>query len=346
MNKKFIMTALALSLGSAAFAQSSVTLYGVIDTAVQRQTNATPTGGSLSAVTSGAISGSRYGFRGQEDLGGGMKALFTLEAGFNPNDGSRGQGGLAFGRQAFVGLAGDFGQVTLGRQYTPLFEHYGNFDPLWGISNVNESGFYLAYGTFRQNNAVRYAKNIAGVNFAAMHGFGNVANSASAGQLNGLQATYAVGSLNLGAAYQKFDVNTTSSTNLGSTKNAMIAANYGFGPARVYFNYMDTKLASGSKSDVATLGVSYEVAPLVNLVGAYYNDKTKSATNVKGSRNTTALGLTYSLSKRTMVYGYYDRSKENAGYAVTAIPAGSDIFGAASTLNTRSNYMVGIRHAF
>ena len=99
MKKTFLMTALALSMGTA-FAQSSVTLYGVIDTAYQHQTNATATGGTLNAVTSGSISGSRYGFKGKEDLGGGLYSLFTLEAGFNPNDGSRGQGGLAFGRQA------------------------------------------------------------------------------------------------------------------------------------------------------------------------------------------------------------------------------------------------------
>jgi len=345
MKKTFLMTTLALSMGSA-FAQSSVTLYGVIDTAYQHQTNATATGGTLNAVTSGSISGSRYGFKGKEDLGGGLYSLFTLEAGFNPNDGSRGQGGLAFGRQAFVGLGGDFGQLTVGRQYTPLFEHYGNFDPLWGISNVNESGFYLAYGTFRQNNAVRYAKNIAGVNFAAMHGFGNVSGSTSAGQLNGLQANYTAGPLLVGAAYQKFDVNASASTNLGSTSNAMIGANYGFGPARVFFNYMDTKLSTGAKSDVATLGVNYEVTPLVGLVGAYYNDKTKSTTNVNGSRNTLALGVTYSLSKRTMVYTYVDRSKQNSGYSATAISAGSDLFGAPTTLTTRSNLLVGVRHAF
>lgn len=345
MKKTLLMSALALSMGTA-FAQSSVTLYGVIDTAYQHQTNATPTGGSLNAVTSGAISGSRYGFRGKEDLGGGLYSLFTLEAGFNPNNGSLGQGGLAFGRQAFAGLGGDFGQVTVGRQYTPLFEHYGSFDPLWGISNVNESGFYLAYGTFRQNNAVRYAKNIAGVNFAAMHGFGNVSGSSSAGQLNGLQANYSIGSLMLGAAYQKFDVNTSAATNLGSTRNAMFGATYGMGPARLFFNYMDTKLNTGAKSDVATLGLNYDVAPLVGLVAAYYNDKTTSATQVDGSRNTLALGLTYTLSKRTMVYTYVDRSKQNSGYAATAIGTGSDLFGAPSTLSTRSNLMLGVRHAF
>ena len=339
-----IAAVMALGLAGAAQAQSSLTIYGSIDEYFNHMTSSS--GAKLNTLQDGKDLRSRLGFRGVEDLGGGLYSLFTLEAGFNPADGSRGQGGLAFGRQAFVGLGGDFGQLTIGRQYTPLFEHYGNFDPLWGISNVNESGFYLNYGTFRQNNAVRYAKSIAGVNFAALHGFGNVSGSTSAGQLNGLQANYTAGPLLVGAAYQKFDVNSSASTNLGSTSNAMFGANYGFGPARVFFNYMNTKLNTGAKSDIATLGVNYEVTPLVGLVGAYYNDKTKSTTNVDGSRNTLALGLTYTLSKRTMVYTYVDRSKQNSGYSATAIAAGSDLFGAASTLTTRSNLMLGVRHAF
>ena len=346
MNKKYLAAAVALSL-SPAFAQSSATLYGVIDTAFQHQTNATPTGGTLNAMGSGSISGSRWGVKGSEDLGGGLKTVFDLEAGFNPTNGSAGQGGLAFGRQAFVGMEGDFGRVTAGRQYSVMGEHYFAFDPLWGISNVNESTFYLAYGTFRENNSVRYSKSFGGLSLAAMYGFGNIASSTSAGASSGVQASYTSGALNLGAAYQQTDVNTSSSTNLGSNKNGMLAANYGFGPARVYFNYMDSKLANnGGKSDVTTLGLNYEITPLVNLVAAYYHDKTSTAASVSGSRSTTAVGLSYSFSKRTMVYANIDSSHENAGYAAFAIPAGSDIFGGPATVSSRSNYMVGIRHAF
>lgn len=351
MNKKYLAAAVALTL-SPAFAQSSATLYGVIDTAVQHQTNATPTGGTLNAMGSGSISGSRWGVKGAEDLGGGLKTVYTLEAGFNPTNGSAGQGGLAFGRQAFVGMEGDFGRLTGGRQYSVGAEHDFNFDPLWGISNVNESTFYLSYygnqgSTFRVNNSVRYSKGFGGLNVAAMYGFGNVASSSSASAYSGVQASYTTGALNLGAAYQQTDLNTSASTNLGSTKNTKLSGNYGFGPARVFVNYMDTKVGNnGGKSDVTNLGLNYEITPLVNLVAAYYYDKTSTAASVNGSRSTTALGLSYSFSKRTMVYAYVDSSHENAGYAAFAIPAGSDIFGSAATVSSRSNVMFGIRHAF
>lgn len=344
--KKTLVAVAALTMGSA-FAQSSATLYGVIDTAVQRQTNATPTGGSLTAVTSGSISGSRWGVRGVEDLGAGLKTIFTLEAGFNPANGSAGQGGLAFGRQAFVGLSGDFGKVTTGRQYSIMADHDFAFDPMFGVSNVNESTFYLAYGSFRQNNTVRYNKEFGPIAVTAMYGFGNVAKSTSAGAYSGASVAYIGGALNASLGYQQSDANSTSTTNLGTTKNTLVAANYGMGPARAYFNYLDTKLANnGGKSDVSTLGVSYDVTPLVSLIGAYYYDKTNTAAGVTGSRSTTALAATYTLSKRTMVYAYVDRSTEKSGYAAFAIPAGSDIFGAASSLTGRNNFMVGVRHAF
>ncbi len=97
-------------------AQSSVTMYGVVDVAVERVKGAT----SLTRVTSGQQQGSRWGLRGSEDLGGGLKALFVLETGFNADTGTLGQGGRMFGRQSFVGLGGGWGAVRLGRQYTPM----------------------------------------------------------------------------------------------------------------------------------------------------------------------------------------------------------------------------------
>jgi len=337
MKKTLVATAAILSLGSA-FAQSNVTLYGVIDTAFQSQNNQTATGGSLTSIGSGAISGSRFGFKGTEDLGGGNNALFQLEGGFNPANGASGQGGLMFGRQAFMGLSGSWGKFTVGRQYDQLFEMLGNFDPLWGISNANNTGFYLAYdgAGVRVNSSARYGFAAGGFNGAVMYGTGGIAGASSAGSYKGLNASYTAGPLNVGGAWQSKDLNTSATTALGTQSNSLIGANYGFGPARVFFNYQTTKFSTNSNtSKITTLGLNYDITPTVGLVAAYYNDKVSAATSSK--RNTFGLGVTYSLSKRTMVYGYLDTTKADAAYAISpaAIPG-----------TTQNTYMVGLRHGF
>src|SRR5262245_39183159 len=118
--KRIALSTLALAAAGAAgtaSAQSSVTLYGVVDAFYQYATG----GNSINRLQSGGINGSRLGVRGAEDLGGGLKALFTLESGINLDDGSVGQSGVFWGRQAFVGLGSDFGTLTLGRQYSSVY---------------------------------------------------------------------------------------------------------------------------------------------------------------------------------------------------------------------------------
>lgn len=124
MNKTLIVAALAGIPAIAAHAQSSVTLYGLIDAGITYTNN--QGGHSAWQETSGSINGSRWGLRGTEDLGGGLKAIFTLENGFGINNGTLKQNGREFGRQAFVGLAHDgFGSLTLGRQYDSVVDYLG-----------------------------------------------------------------------------------------------------------------------------------------------------------------------------------------------------------------------------
>ncbi|WP_240655869.1 porin, partial [Paraburkholderia phosphatilytica] len=122
--KRIALSTLSLALlgaAGAAHAQSSVTLYGVLDNSIQYVSNVG--GHSLWNMAAGNLQGNRFGLKGTEDLGGGLKAIFQLENGFNPNTGSLGQGGRMFGRQAYVGLSGDqWGTVTLGRQYDPVVD--------------------------------------------------------------------------------------------------------------------------------------------------------------------------------------------------------------------------------
>ncbi|MGA7815976.1 porin, partial [Caballeronia sp.] len=128
MKKKVIAAALLGVLASAAHAQSSVTLYGLLDVGVTYTNSQVTVNGGHSNVqlVSGPVDGSRWGLRGAEDLGGGLKAIFTLESGFNLNDGTLAYNGREFGRQAFVGLSSvDYGALTLGRQYDSMVDYVG-----------------------------------------------------------------------------------------------------------------------------------------------------------------------------------------------------------------------------
>ena len=130
MNKKNLVVLIAALAATSAYAQSSVTVYGLVDTAV-RMTTAEANGKSQTAMTEGAFQGPRVGFKGEEDLGGGTAAVFKLESGFLSNTGASDQQGQLFGRQAFVGLKDkSLGELDAGRQYGVAFDVLGNYDPL------------------------------------------------------------------------------------------------------------------------------------------------------------------------------------------------------------------------
>jgi general bacterial porin, GBP family len=115
MRKSLMFAASWSAFSAAALAQSSVSLYGLVDAGITYTNNVK--GHSLWQETSGAVNSTRWGLRGTEDLGGGLSAIFTLEGGFSTNNGTLSQGGREFGRQAFVGLADSkFGALTFGRQ--------------------------------------------------------------------------------------------------------------------------------------------------------------------------------------------------------------------------------------
>jgi predicted porin len=186
-----------------AFAQNAVTLYGVIDEGIDYTNNAGT--GHAFEMTSGYAQGSRWGLKGTEDLGGGLKAVFQLENGFVVNNGRLGQGGLEFGRQAYVGLADDkFGTVTLGRQYDSLVDYLAQT-----TANGNWAGYLFAHpydndntdNTFRVNNTVKYTSPaLSGFQFGGTYSFSNDTNFANNRQYS-VGAQYANGGLLVAAAY-------------------------------------------------------------------------------------------------------------------------------------------------
>jgi predicted porin len=201
MKKSLVALAALGAFACAAHAQSSVTLYGIIDEGFNINTNAG--GAHLYNLSSGVLQGSRWGLRGTEDLGGGLKAVFVLENGFDVNSGRLGQGGLMFGRQAYVGLgSSQFGTVTLGRQYDSVVDYVGPLEvgDQWGGYIAAHPGDLDNFNNaYRTNNAIKFTSvNYAGLTFGGMYSVGGVAGDYSRNQTWSLGAGYTNGPLVLG----------------------------------------------------------------------------------------------------------------------------------------------------
>lgn len=337
--KKNLLAAAALmALAGAASAQSSVTLYGVVDVGLE-QTRLSP-GGSTTRLSSGIQSGSRWGVKGREDLGGGLSAAFQLESGFDATTGAQGQGGLAFGRQAWVGLNGGFGSLKLGRQYVPLFLAQDTIDP-FGTGIIGDGSGMAAvfrhYGV-RMNNAINYSTPaMGGFSAEAAYGLGEQAGSASLGSQYGFSATYEGGPLTVVGAYHNQGL-VSGGADAGDSRSFLVGATYDFKAAKLHAAFADNrdKDAAGTntgRSRDYMLGVSAPVGP-VSLMASFIRHNDRLVANADADM--WAVGATYALSKRTNFYTSYSRINNDAAGSTGSGVAGTDI----SWIN------VGIRHRF
>jgi len=381
MKKTLMVAALTGVFATAAHAQSSVTLYGLIDAGITYTNN--QHGHSNWQQTSGSVNGSRWGLRGAEDLGGGLKAIFTLENGFGINDGSLKQGGREFGRQAFVGLSStQFGAVTLGRQYDSMVDYVG---PL-ALTGTQYGGTQFAHpfdndnlnNSFRINNSVKYTSaNYGGFKFGGLYGFSNQADGFANNRAYSAGASYNWGGLNVGAAYLQLNSNgangAAAAFNSGgavSSDNTFFAgrqqtwgagASYAFGPATVGLVYSQTNLSglvgigAGASGQPGGIGLPnnsahfqnyeanarYALTPAVSIAGSY----TYTRASLAGTRphwNQFNLQTAYALSKRTDVYLQGEYQQVNEGAIV-----GADINGlGASSNNKQVAVTAGLRHRF
>lgn len=213
--KKCVFGGTLVMISVAAHAQSSVTLYGLTDVGVTYLNSAQTgkigghlNGGSQIALTDAhttGLSGSRWGLRGAEDLGGGLQAIFVLENGFMVNSGALAQGGAEFGRQAYVGLvSNNAGTVTAGRQYDPLVESVQQFSaPYWaGYMSSHVGDVDNLSNTNRINNSIKYTSpSFFGIRAAALYSFGGVAGNQTQNQIWSLGASFIGGAFSMGAGY-------------------------------------------------------------------------------------------------------------------------------------------------
>lgn len=238
-----MMTAPVLLASAPVMAQSSVTLYGLIDEGLIFNTNSG--GHQQYSMVSGVHGGSRFGLRGIEDLGGGYKAIFRLENGFDLNTGKLGQGGLMFGRQAYAGLTTPYGTLTMGRQYDSVVDYVGpvTVGDQWGGTIGSHPGDLDNFdNTQRVNNTIKYTSvNYNGFTFGGMYSFGGIAGETGRNQVWSLGAGYNHGPLVLGIAYLNarnpnvsFFGTSSSSTLTAATTNIPSPVYSGYASAQTY----------------------------------------------------------------------------------------------------------------
>ncbi len=306
-----------------------VTLYGVIDLDLTySRNNKDP---SVSTVTSGNWNGSRLGLRGNEDLGDGLKAVFQLESGFGINNGQLEQGGRLFGRQAYVGLAGRLGAVTLGRQYAAS-------DAVAGIVDIISSGSFLSayksqfyWRLDRLDNALLYSSpKMGGLQAVLGYAFGE--NDGAAGSSTRTAGVlYSAGPLTAGVSFESWATSSFS----GSAREYdfwNFAASYDLGAAALVAGYsaddanQDISSTIAVKSETFALGAKLTAGAAGKIISLFQVIKPEHG----AAMNITSLSYTHALSKRTALY---------AQTAVANSPA-ADVYG------RRSEFTFGIHHQF
>lgn len=369
----FALAALAL-VASGAQAQSSVTIYGIVDvgvtysSAVSRGT--TPgSNGSRFSLDSGDVSTSRIGFKGSEDLGNGLKAIFQLENGFNADTGAMATSNTLFDRKSVVGLSGSFGTVTVGRQVDFLDDIGSRYTSVQTFGGNAVKGAHFDNGDrvsgSRADNSVRFdSANYGGFTGNLFYGFGEVAGSTSAGQAFGFGVNYANGPFGIGAGYYQTKLSAVSGTaQPGDTnlKTFTLGTSYQLGAAKIYGAWSQVKkplvaavgttlqtLGAGYKANVFDIGVDYALNPNLHLLGSVIRDSVKINRRTTGatSGNTTQfnLGVDYFLSKRTDVYAMY--SNLRAGDLVNPGVTNAAYSAAPYDDSTQNVLRVGLRHKF
>ena len=358
------LAALGLAAAAAAAQGQSVTAYGILDVALEHVDSIGAQNATLSRMpgNTGSVP-SRLGFRGSDDLGGGLRGVFTLEMGFAPDTGVFSQGNRGFGRQAFVGLAGAWGALTFGRQYTMLYWSLLDADQLG--PNLYGSGSLDAYiPNARADNAIAYKGTFSGLTLGGTYSFGrdtvnagNPAGTNCPGELAGdRQACRGWSALvkydrdNWGAALAWDEIRGGPGAFGGLTSSALkdsrLSANgyVRFGELKTVVGLVrrdNQGSAATPKSELWWVGGLYPVTPLLHLEAQVFR------IDYKGSANGSLLAAgraTYYLSKRTAVYTTFGQIN-NDGTLTTSASAGGPGTNTAPG-GSQLAWAAGLRHSF
>lgn len=348
--KKFAVLAVFAAISGGAYAQSSVTLFGVVDEAARYVKNGDVHQYSLA---SGGINTSRVGFRGVEDLGGGLKAGFWLEAGFNADSGSSSDPTRFFNRRSTVSLMGTFGEIRLGRDFTPTYTGYTDYDPFGDNGVAASSKFDSSLGTTRDtatraDNQIMYflPSNIGGVYGSASVAAGE---GVSGKKYVGGRLGFAAGPVDVSASYGQTTVAPVTNGGDDKFKVTDIGASYDFGVVKLMGYYTQNKIAD-AKIAQYSVGVTAPIG--LGIIKAAFTHANSSGTSAfkpatsidANDADQYAIGYIYNLSKRTAVYGTaaYVKNKGSAQFALTS----SSSFAVPGAGQKSTGGEVGIRHSF
>jgi predicted porin len=363
---------------SSAFAQSSVTLYGIVDEAIRYQTNAGPGGKDQVSMTSGPETHSRWGLKGSEDLGDGWSAVFHLENGFEAFDGQLHVPDTLFSRQAYVGLSNDkWGALTFGRQYAPLYDTLGDvFDPLTVGNYWQNSWPYNGIGPYLEiNNSVKYKGTFDGLAIDALYGFGNQPGAPGLGATYAVELTYTYGPAMLNAGFQQVSVPTSatgssvgtsigSAINGGKTNFLHISGAYqlthdirllaGWLRGQDQTGLTDTNMQqAGSPTlpgaspnridDTLYVGANWKAIPPLLFTFAYYYGQARNAALLDGSlgkgvNQSATILAEYSFSKQSEVYAITDWARGTGAFAAD-YPGGVNSAGVPTNTIGRTNQL-------
>lgn len=345
--KKSLLALATLGLfAGAASAQSSVTLFGIVDAAYG---HVSANGKSVTGISNSGYNSSRLGFRGVEDIGGGLKAGFWIEGALS-NDVGQGvsqTAGMNFQRRSTVSLMGNFGEIRLGRDYTPTFWNLTIYDVFVtnGIGSNNTAGMVGTAGNgtnaVRSDNSVIYrTPGMGGFEGWVQYAFGEKGAAASGTKENdyfGFRLGYAAGPVSTHFAYGK----TKGATSTADVKYTNIGFSYDIGGIKPVLLWAQEKTGGGLKVTGLELGLSAAVgAGEIRAAVSKYD-----TANSSNDWNKMAVGYVHNLSKRTALYGTYARvsnkGTQNKSVSNNGLTAGSAAAGGNST-----GYEFGVRHSF
>ena len=344
--KKSLLALATLGLfAGAASAQSSVTLGGIIDAAYG---HVSAGGRSASGISNSGINSSRLYFRGIEDIGGGMKAVFWLEGQLANDVGFGGSQttGLDFRRRSTVALQGGFGEVRLGRDYTPSFWNTTVYDPFGtnGVGQsltpgmiVNASAVPNGTNAVRSNNTIAYFLPAGPVQGQFQIGLGENTGGVKTNNYVGFRVGYVAGPVSAHFGYG----DTKGATSAADVKYTNIGASFDAGVVKPMIFWGTEKSGAGVKVSAIELGL---VAPVGQgeIRAAYSRYDIANSAN---DWNKFALGYVYNLSKRTAMYAQYARVS-NKGTQVVAVANNGLSAGAAAAGGGSTGYEFGVRHVF
>ncbi len=332
MKKSLLALAALTAFAGVASAQSSVTLFGIVDASARSVDNDGT--GTVYSLASGGGGTSRLGFRGIEDLGGGLRAGFWLEGQVDTDTGGA---GFNFQRRATVSLIGGFGELRLGRDFTSTYLNWGAADVFGytGVANSgNVRGTYLGQGSIatavRTNNQIIYILPAMG----GLYGQINVGLGEGTGdKYTGGRLGYAAGPLNIGAGYGKTE------RGVAELESMNISGSFNIGFARLFAGYENSEYSSGAtRNDMDLYTVAFTIPMGKGTFKGQYTEADSSDNSYDASM--FGLGYTYSMSKRTTLYASYGTIDNDSGnrYKLDAR--------AVSAGGKSTGYEFGINHTF